>query len=407
MSQHPILEALRNRLVSADGAPVYVVARDDLGRSQLLEDCLSVFEADCGARLWFGHDSEAKTADLLRGFFERLERYDTFYASLSSQERPAVLAVFERVTSLVLEDFTRLLPRHRRVFVIAGARKRGFLRGISTDRLLQLDEPYRTSFARQFTSAGSSILKDTPLSALPSLFSRTDTVDAFALPELTVRRAADKLSVEAVVSDDIHLLIADELPLFTARPYVITQRLTRAFRRQLATFESLINDTTAKEAAFQRYFEEHEHFLAGYDYVRVVPQVVLRREDGTSLRPDFMLQPCKSIFADLVELKLPTEEVIVGTRDRKRFAAGVFTALAQVREYRDYFEDGRGRTDILRRYGFTAYRPEVTVVIGRQPPDMHEQKLRQIADELPRYVRVLTYDDLLGRMRRMAEILSR
>lgn len=294
MANYALLHETRQRLLNAEGEPVYAVGRDEFGRDRLLYDCLSLLADTCSARLWFPYDPSVKSTSIARWFADRLEHYDRYYADFSAGQKPTVLAVFERVSDLTLEEvrFGRLLSRDRKLLILAGARKHGFLRGLDPARVLRLGQPYRAAFLPENELRD---LTDTPLSALPRLFASGVTHTSESSPEIALRASGDKISIDAVVSDDVHLLIADELPLASARPYVVTTRLTRAFREQLATFEALINDPNVKESAFQHYFEHHEHFLAGYDYVRVVPQVVLHRDDGSSLKPDFMLQPCRSV----------------------------------------------------------------------------------------------------------------
>ena len=122
------------------------------------------------------------------------------------------------------------------------------------------------------------------------------------------------------------------------------------------------------------------------------------------MKPDFFLQPLGSQYADILELKLPTRKLIVGIRDRLHFSSSVNKAVAQVREYRDYFEDSKRRRLVADKYGLTAYRPSVAVIIGRTPEYLGEEKLRQILESTPGYTKIITYDQLFSRMRRLVDM---
>jgi len=82
------------------------------------------------------------------------------------------------------------------------------------------------------------------------------------------------------------------------------------------------------------------------------------------LIPDVFLPPGDDKLADIWNLRLPSVPLIVGTKDRLSLSSAVCGALAQVREYRDYFEDPQNRQKVADRYGLTAYRPNVAVEIG-------------------------------------------
>lgn len=188
-------------------------------------------------------------------------------------------------------------------------------------------------------------------------------------------------------------------------PYVIIPRLSLFWKKQLEEFEELMNDPSKKEHDYQAFFERNPHFLKGIKYERVIPQPILKREEEEgNLKPDFFLQPLGSQYADILDLKLPTRKLIVGSRDRLHFSASVNKAVAQVREYRDYFEDSQRRRLVADKYGLTAYRPSVAVIIGRTPEYLGEEKLKQILESTPGYTKIITYDQLLSRMRRLVDM---
>ena len=183
----------------------------------------------------------------------------------------------------------------------------------------------------------------------------------------------------------------------------ITYRATRHFwLPEAARLEELINDPSVREHDLQAFFEENPYLLAGTSYDRVIPHPVLARDESGPLIPDFMLEP-KDDFADVLDLKLPGVPLVTGRRDRLHPTAHVTDAIAQVREYGAYFEDPAHRQAVQDRYGLRAYRPTLAAVIGRDPgPDRDPFELRRIWDDLPRHVRIRTYDQLLQQVRRLA-----
>lgn len=169
-----------------------------------------------------------------------------------------------------------------------------------------------------------------------------------------------------------------------------------------------MNDPSTKERDYQEFFEKNPHFLKGLQYNRVVAQPMLEREpeEAGNLIPDFFLQPLDSQYADILDLKLPTEKLIVGSKDRLHFSAAVHNAIAQVREYRDYFEDPLNRKKVFEKYGLTSYRPSAAIIIGRTPEDITDEKIKQIAESNPSYLKIITYDQLFLQMKQMLNLVS-
>ena len=199
-------------------------------------------------------------------------------------------------------------------------------------------------------------------------------------------------------------LVSPGRPLFPSAPYVILRNVRYHWKAQIDEFEELLNDPLTPESVFQAYFEKYPHFLKGIDYCNVVAQPLLERDEAGDLIPDFLLQPIISEYCDVLDLKLPTTEFVVGSKDRKRLSQAIHASIAQVREYRDYFDTPAYREALYQKYGIKAYRPKSMLVIGRRPTEISEEKLRQIMSEVPQYLTVMTYDDLLAKMKVMAEL---
>jgi anti-sigma B factor antagonist len=211
-----------------------------------------------------------------------------------------------------------------------------------------------------------------------------------------------RIQVELGVEDGLYKVQADETSgpstLFVAESHAIASGKRTALENTIGQFEELINSRRTSEEDIHRFLETHPEFLLARDYTRFYSKVLLERETQGPLIPDFLLQPFDTELCDLLELKLPNEPVVVGHKNRKRFSGAVHTAAAQLRTYGDYFEDKRSREEIQRRYGIKAYRPRMTVVIGRTS-DIDPIEYRRIATAQSD-LKVMTYDDLLTRARR-------
>jgi anti-sigma B factor antagonist len=224
---------------------------------------------------------------------------------------------------------------------------------------------------------------------------------ARALPLLLSLRD-NRIYVEWGIQEGVYKIRSGEdsakSSLIIAAPHALSTGNRTLLYDQLQEFEDLLNSLHTAEEDIQQFLETNPGFILGENYRQLHSKVFLEREDDGALIPDFVLQPFDRDLCDLLELKLPGEAVVVGTRNRKRFSAAVQSAIAQLRTYRDYFEDRTNRERIFQQYGIKAYRPRLSVVIGRVP-NLDPIEYRRIADG-QRDVEILTYDDLLARAKR-------
>jgi hypothetical protein len=171
-------------------------------------------------------------------------------------------------------------------------------------------------------------------------------------------------------------------------------------------FEQLINRTNISEYDIQKFFEAHPEFLMGNQYKALHAQLTLFRSDAPDLRPDFFAERIDNNFCDIIDLKKPNARLAKHPRNRSGFVAGVYDAIHQLREYRDYFEDVDRRKEFHEKYGLQAYRPHVSVIIGRSSDYLDFVQRNQIEDTLARFFKVVTYDDILAEARRRQIILA-
>lgn len=197
----------------------------------------------------------------------------------------------------------------------------------------------------------------------------------------------------------VHVGTGPEREVIVAAPYVIADITRTYLQEEIEEFEYLVNSPNCSEPAIQKFLESHPKFLLGHQYESLHPHVILERGDEGPLIPDFLLQPFGKRFCDVLDLKLPSTQIVVGRRNRERFSATIAEASAQLRQYRDYFEDPHRRDSVLKQYGVTAYRPHLAVVVGRKIEIEDEILYKQIQDGTSS-VEVITYEDLLTRAKK-------
>jgi len=225
------------------------------------------------------------------------------------------------------------------------------------------------------------------------------------LAKQVARRAQHSLLIEfALRLDDGQLRIVPfhagsnfaieaKREVIVARPGVLASRTAAVFSRGLNELQELLAQPRLKEKEIQQYLERHPEIFRILGYGRVFPQVVLEREDGTSLRPDFIVQPIGEEWCDIVDIKLPKANIVVGRRDRQTLAAEIHELYAQLREYSAYFEDKCLAARIAKDYKIKCYRPRLIGIVGR---DFRSADDRQLRRTMTTYqdMQIVTFDKL-------------
>lgn len=169
---------------------------------------------------------------------------------------------------------------------------------------------------------------------------------------------------------------------------------------QIKALSRIISDPQATERQIQDFLGQHPGFLTGVDYQRAEPQVQLQGRAKGALIPDFMLVPFTGTLADIVELKHPQHKVLVNAARYPRFSVAVANALAQLQAYERYFDEEENRRFLFDKHGFTAYKPRLSLIIGRSSAVPSAIVFRSVAAEYPG-VDILTYDDVVERAQRL------
>lgn len=211
-----------------------------------------------------------------------------------------------------------------------------------------------------------------------------------------------RAKVEFCVTDHLGLIRTEnDIPALLST--YLDQRAL-AFAHQITELEDLIASKATKESDLQRFFELYPHFLLGLEYVSLYPQVILEYEHG-NLIPDFFLEPVSRQMWDILDIKTARDDIVVGRKNRRRLSSAVMDGVAQLREYGQYFDDSSNRRKVMERYGFFAYRPKLSLLIGRTPLEQDQLLVKRIMDDTS--VKIVTYDDLLAIARNQLAYLSK
>ena len=179
--------------------------------------------------------------------------------------------------------------------------------------------------------------------------------------------------------------------------YVITSK-TLALKQAIEELETLMNKKDLREEDLQDFFKRNPEFILNDEYRKAHSKVVLEKDNQETLVPDFILEPYNSErLCAILDLKLPSAKVWVLKKNRPRYSSAVYEAVAQLREYSQFFEHEDNRLKILNEYGLLVYIPKLFVIIGRRGP-VDPLVRRRIEIGTPDTT-VLTYDDIIEKIR--------
>lgn len=169
----------------------------------------------------------------------------------------------------------------------------------------------------------------------------------------------------------------------------------------LSRLEYLIN-SQAKESEFQTFFTDYPEYLQALGpYCRVYPHVVLQEESDRTQVPDFFLENVDTGFCDICDLKQPAQDLVKEKAGRTQFRDCVMSGIRQLSDYRNFFEDRANRRDFTSRYPqLKAFRPRVILIIGRSQHFLDGYQRELLQSELPGWVTIKTYDDVVAAARR-------
>lgn len=219
------------------------------------------------------------------------------------------------------------------------------------------------------------------------------------LTQVAIHEHGGHIHVTPYHASSLHSVVNRREESVLLRPARVNRRYWATFAPALRELERLLDDPTVTEREIEALLVSNPLLLKGLGYREVYHQVVLPRENAPDLRPDIIAEPAASNWAEIVELKLPRERILVGRGDRARLSAGLAEAVAQLREYAAYFDDRSAASAVEERLGLPCYRPRLAVIVGRDPTRFSPEEQRRALTAHPD-LRVVTYDDLIRAARR-------
>lgn len=188
---------------------------------------------------------------------------------------------------------------------------------------------------------------------------------------------------------------------FMARRSVLTvDRDLYGIQYEVELLEALLNRKETTEAELQQFFEEHPHFLIPNQLFSVLPHVRLM-EETKLLIPDFIVKPVVAAQKDseweVLDLKRPNAKLLVGKANRARLSQEVMNAIAQLREYGDYFRNPQNALSVSTKLGHKLRFPKLAVLVGRM--ENVDVEAFALAQDRERDVRIVTYDEILERQK--------
>ncbi len=184
------------------------------------------------------------------------------------------------------------------------------------------------------------------------------------------------------------------------------------FKACLDDFEKRLTETHPEskgDSSWQRWIRDNS-WIFGVRYGKPLSQPSV----GLSTTPDFLFPTMDGDFLDILEIKLPKENVIFEDHSHKGsfyWSSEVSTALGQVVNYlheidaNQYMLSERYRSESLNA---RIARPRAFILIGRSNDWAESQRraFRRLNHSL-HCIEVLTYDELLARARQIANLHAR
>lgn len=259
-------------------------------------------------------------------------------------------------------------------------------------KALAMEVDFDTDYARVYehVAAERSVILDAFLTRIAS---------NSLLVELGIHVERDRVTVVPYHSHSLHHVAESHDGLVLVRPAREHAGYVAAFGRDIARLERLLNDPSVKERQIEEALLGNPLFLRGLNYQKVYAQVVLPRNGGNDLRPDIIAEPIDAEWAEIIDLKLPSEPVLVGRPNRARLAAGITSVVRQLQEYASYFDERAVAARVESRYGFRCYRPRLVAIVGRDPTEYSPEETKRAMTSFPD-VEIVTYDKLLRAARR-------
>lgn len=174
-----------------------------------------------------------------------------------------------------------------------------------------------------------------------------------------------------------------------------TRTKLKQYHKRRQQFVDLINNPDTNESEIQYFLEANVDFLRlGVQYRQFYAKRELKKQGITIAVPDFLLERVDTGYCDILDIKLPAQKLIVREKTlHPGMSSAVTSAIDQVADYADYFDDEANRNWVQSEYGTRVYKPVTLVLIGNGKGVDLQELVKQRSRH--RLVTILTYEDLL------------
>lgn len=186
----------------------------------------------------------------------------------------------------------------------------------------------------------------------------------------------------------VHLAESNDKDILSIKAPIPTPLISK---NVLLEFEELINKNNLKEQSIQTFLTSHPEIIESLGYVTCQPQIILR-EKSSKLIPDFILHKPGNNGFDILDLKLPSAK-ISAQNPYLRISHEITKAFAQLRMYKNYFNNPVNTSKFYKTFGLDVFNPELIVIIGRRTELLPAKRL-EIQQQAPD-IRILSYDELI------------
>lgn len=251
-----------------------------------------------------------------------------------------------------------------------------------------------------------------PFSLFGEIFITLDTME-FNLPndkKVTLEYAnimsykifLEKLKNIDTFVDNILFTYIDYFKTYDEKLNLNKDTKIECYKNQLKTieekFSKLIHDTNTKELEIDNFIEKNPIILEkGLDIINPIHQVVLTdilKEYGQDLKPDVIGLNKYTNAWSIIDYKRAKRSLIKNNgKVRCTFRSEVNDLEAQLRDYREYFNDSIKRTEFYNKYKVDIEYPDTIGVIGFIDKNEEMQFNRLILDK-PKWFNIRTYNYL-------------
>ncbi|MFW6025793.1 MAG: hypothetical protein ACOCRX_05560 [Candidatus Woesearchaeota archaeon] len=169
-------------------------------------------------------------------------------------------------------------------------------------------------------------------------------------------------------------------------------------------------DEDIKEVKIDKFLQENPIILRrGLNIIEPMSQVILKDildKYGQDLKPDLIGFNLNKQVWEIIDYKRAKKTILKNVKTvRSSFRAEVRNLEAQLRDYKEYFNEKDHREYFKKKYGYNIEYPRAVGIIGNVSKDEQKEFNRQI-ENLNNWLDIIPYNYLYNNFKRFVEILD-